>query len=172
MMKQDTPEIASLLFKCTIIITMFGVFFSIFFFFTDQELSYRIAAAVLVGVIGIISFLRHSVFYRSDQARMQWHQEHPEFQIEVGFANLAMGVVALLASLLNWGSLACGMALLVYALYLLCSLGLHVYQMVYDSEMKKRAQKSVLNTGIFVIILLVFAFLAINGAYPLSVNVT
>lgn len=159
----DGPEIASLLFKLTIFITTIGLFISIYFVVADSALSYRIAAASMVGIIGILSFFRHSVFYRSDQARMQWQQEHPEFQIEVGFANLAIGIIALVASILNWGSLACGMVLLVYGLYLFCTVLLHLYQMIYVPEMRIRARKSVINTGFFVIVLFLFGLLAIFG---------
>lgn len=34
----------------------------IYFLFTDPLLSVKVAAALLVGVVGVISFLRHSVF--------------------------------------------------------------------------------------------------------------
>jgi len=161
----DDPKIASLLFTTTIIATLIGIFVSIFFLFTDEEFAYRIAAAVLVGFIGVISFIRHSVFYRSDQARMGWRQDHPEFQLEVGYANLAIGISAFFAAGLNWGSLACGMTLLIYGMYLLCTLLLHVYNALSVSDNRARAIKSVLNTGIFIIVLFIFAYLALSSAH-------
>jgi len=161
----EDPKIASFLFTTTLIATLIGIFVTIYFLFIDAELAFRIAAAVLVGIVGIISFMRHSVFYRSDQARMGWRQEHPEFQLEVGYANLAMGISAIFAAGLNWGSLACGMTLLIYGMYLLCTMFLHVYEALHISDVRARAIKSVLNTGIFVIVLFIFAFLALFSAH-------
>jgi len=161
----DDPKIAGILFKTTIILSMAGIAISIFFYFVDDELAFRTAAAILVGLVGIISFIRHSVYFRSDQARMGWHQEHPEFQLEVGYANLAIGIVALLAAGLNWGSLAYGMTLLTYGLYLLCALLLHGYEAFHVTQLRKRAMKSVMNTGIFVVFLFIFAFFAISHSY-------
>jgi hypothetical protein len=159
----EDPRIASLLFAATLVATLVGIFITIYYLFTDTGLAYRIAAGVLVGVVGIISFIRHSIFYRSDQARMGWRQDHPEFQLEVGYANLAVGMVALLVAWLNWGPLACGMMLLTYGIYLLCTLLLHVYEALYVKDIRARATKSVVNTGIFVVVLLVFAGLALSG---------
>lgn len=161
---KEDPKIASLLFAATLVVTLVGIFSTIYFLFADAGLAYRIAAGVLVGVVGILSFIRHSVFYRSDQARMGWHQDHPEFQIEVGYANFAFGIVALLAAGLNWGPLACGMMLLAYGIYLLCALLLHVHEALFARDIRRRAMKSVINTGIFVIVLLIFAGLALSAS--------
>ena len=82
----------------------------IFFIFTNPDLTVRIAAAVLVGAVGVLSFVRHSVYFASDQVRMGWHQDRPEFQLEVGYANLAIGIWALVAAVLGRG-LVCGVML-------------------------------------------------------------
>lgn len=58
-----------------------------------------------VGVTGVLSFLRHSIFHRSDAARMGWDLGHRDnFQIEVGLANLSWGVVSLASVVLRWGT--------------------------------------------------------------------
>ena len=49
----------------------------------------------------------------------------PGVPVEVGYANLAIGLIAMAAAGLNWGSVACGMCLLTYGTYLLCALLLH-----------------------------------------------
>ena len=100
------PAIASVLFAATIAATITGIFLTIYFLFINPDLAYRIAAAVLVGVVGLLSFLRHSVLYRSDQARMGWAQDRPEFQHEVGYANLAIGLVSFVAALYIFGLIA------------------------------------------------------------------
>ena len=157
------PNIASALFAATLAATIVGIFLSAYFFFVDPGFAYRVAALVLVGVVGIMSFVRHSVFYRSDQARMGWSQDHPEFQLEVGYANLAVGIVAVLVAGLNWGSFACGIILLIYSLYLLCTFLLHMYEAIYVKDIRGRAAKSAGYNAIFVIVLFVFAFLALSG---------
>ncbi len=159
------PAIASVLFAATIVTTVAGIFVTIYFLFSDPDFAYRVAAALLVGIVGLLSFLRHSVFYRSDQARMGWVQDRPEFQIEVGFANLAIGLIAFAAAGLNWGPLACGISLLTYGIYLLCTLLLHAYEALYVVEIRARATKSVINTAFFVAALCIFGFLALAGSH-------
>lgn len=76
---QPTAHEASLLMGATMAISMMGIFLGIFFLFINTDLTVRITAATLVGIIGILSFLRHSVYYESDQVRMGWRQDHKEF---------------------------------------------------------------------------------------------
>ena len=87
---QTTAHEASLLMGGTIVVTMAGIFTGIFFLFIDVDIPVRLSAAILVGLVGIISFFRHSVYYESDQARMGWRQEHKEFQLEVGMPILRL----------------------------------------------------------------------------------
>ncbi len=156
---------ASLLFLLTIIATMAGVFLAILLYFSDRQLSVRTAAFFLVGLAGVLSFIRHSVFYRSDQARMGWFQDRPEFQIEVGFGNLALAVPALAASLLDWGPLACGMMLLAYGIYILCGLGLNIRNIVADPGKRNGAGARIGNFTFFAASLLIFAALAFSLAF-------
>ncbi|NYT21861.1 MAG: hypothetical protein GKC07_08705 [Methanomicrobiales archaeon] len=110
-------------------------------------------------------FFRHSVWYRSDQARMRWFQDRPEFQIEVGFGNLAIAVPALAASLLDWGPLACGMMLLSYGIYILCGLVLHVRNAAADPAARKGAGARIGNFIFFAASLMIFAALAFSLAF-------
>lgn len=69
---------------------------------TPAELS--LACLLSVGAVGVLSFVRHSLMHRSDAARMGWdYGVRNNFQIEVGIANLAWGIVAILAVILGWG---------------------------------------------------------------------
>ena len=80
-----------------------------------------LTAAVLlaVGLAGFLSFLRHSVFHRSDAVRMGWDfGGRNNFQIEVGIANLAFALLAVLAVVLDWGLVAEASAFLVFGFYL------------------------------------------------------
>ena len=85
------------------------------------------ASAVAVGGSGLLSFVRHSIFHRSDAARMRWdYGSRNDFQIEVGLANLAWGVVGIAAWALDWGVEAQGAVILVFGLYLLFAGILHL----------------------------------------------
>ena len=161
------PTIASILFAATIVTTFAGIFLTIYFLFTNPDFAFRVAAALLVGTVGLLSFFRHSVFYQSDQARIGWIQDHPGFQFEVGYANLAIGLVAFIAAGLNWGPLACSISLLTYGTYLLCALLYYVYEAVYVVEIRGRATKSVIITALFVSALYIFGFLAFSGGQVL-----
>jgi hypothetical protein len=75
-------------------------------------------ALLSVGVVGIVSMIRHSLFHRSDAARMGWDLgRRNNFQIETGFANLAIGLPALAAVALDWGVVVEAAFVLAYALY-------------------------------------------------------
>ena len=79
-----------------------------------------------VGVLGVVSFIRHSVFHRSDAARMKWDMGRTNnFQIEVGMANLAWGIVGLAAVAWDWGVAAQAAVTGVFGLYLLLAALLH-----------------------------------------------
>ena len=169
---QPTAHEASLLMGATMAASMIGIFIGIFFLFVNTDLAVRVAAAVLVGVVGVLSFVRHSVYYASDQIRMGWRQDHPEFQLEVGYANLAIGIWALVAATLSWG-LVCGVMLATYATYLLCALLLHLSQArareeLHDPALRKRAIRSVISTGFFVLALFGFGILALARAGVLA----
>jgi hypothetical protein len=166
---QPTAHEASLLMGATMAVSMIGIFIGIFFLFINIDIAVRIAAALHVGVVGIISFFRHSVYFQSDQIRMGWRQDHPEFQLEVGYANLAVGVWALVAATLDWGALACGMVLAIYATYLLCALFLHLFEVhawedLHIPAHRMRAIRSVISTGFFVLVLFGFGVVAFARA--------
>jgi hypothetical protein len=152
--------------------SMIGIFLGIFFIFINTDLTVRIATAVLVGAVGILSFVRHSLYFASDQVRMGWHQDRPEFQIEVGYANLAIGIWALVAAALSWG-LVCGVMLATYGTYLFCALLLHLSQVraredLHDPAVRRRAIRSVISTGFFVLALFGFAVVALARAGVLA----
>lgn len=166
---EDAKKAAAWLMAASMAVTMIGIFLGIFFYFTDAGLAFRIVAGLLVGVVGLLSFLRHSVFYRSDQARMGWTQDRPEFQIEVGFANLAMGAAASGAAILDWGAFACGVTLFTYGTYLFLAFLLHLRQAAGPGDsgspgQRQRAIRSTVSTGFFVAALYFFAFLAMARA--------
>lgn len=93
-----------------------------------------------VGVLGVLSFVRHAVFHRSDAVRMGWDLGMPNnFQIEVGLANLAWGLLAFATVGWHWGISAEATVSLIFALYLLGAFALHVSAIVGGSEHRTRA---------------------------------
>ena len=164
MHSETSPEPASRLFNATILSSAAGIFFGIYFLFIDPETAIRIAAALMVGVVGLLSFLRHSVFYQSDQSRLGWAQENPQFQIEVGLANLSMGGAALTAALLGWGSRTYGITLLIYGLYISCTSLLHIREALHLAEKKEHSLARIAISAVFALALLGFAVIAFHGA--------
>lgn len=78
-----------------------------------------LATLLAVGATGILSFFRHAVFHRSDAIRMGWDSgERNNFQIETGIANLAWGLLAVLAVVLDWGLAVEAASLLVFGFYM------------------------------------------------------
>ena len=93
-----------------------------------------------VGVLGLVSFVRHVVFNRSDAARMGWDSEATNnFQIEVGLANLAWGLLAFATVGWHWGVSSEASVALIFALYLLGAFGLHVAAIYRGSEQRSGA---------------------------------
>jgi hypothetical protein len=155
-----SPKAAALLSRTTIAISAIGLFLAIYFFTDSSKNGIYVATFTLVGMVGIVSFLRHSIFYRSDQVRMGWHQDRPEFQIEVGFANLAFGIAAIVAVVLDLGIAASSICLMVFGIYLACACGLHAREYINTKDQKKSPIK-VLITAYLAAILLTFAVLGL-----------
>jgi hypothetical protein len=114
-----------------------------------------------VGVSGILSFVRHSVFHRSDAARMHWDLGvRNNFQIEVGLANLAWGLVAILAVLLDWGLVAQATTFLIFGIYLLGVVGMQVV----SPGGKRRSIGPLIAMAAFGMMLVLVGILGMNAA--------
>jgi hypothetical protein len=101
-----------------------------------------------VGVLGVVSFIRHSIFHRSDAARMKWDIGRTDnFQIEVGLANLAWGVVGLAAVAWDWGVAAQAAITGVFGLYLLSAASLHAGILVRGPADERRSAAPAIATG-------------------------
>jgi hypothetical protein len=81
--------------------------------------SLRWGCLFAVGIAGVLSFIRHALLDRGDAARMGWDNGKPNpFQIEVGLANLAWGILAILAVALDWGLAVYSACFLVFGIYM------------------------------------------------------
>ncbi len=83
-----------------------------------------------VGINGLLAFLSHTVLHRSDAARLGMEAADPGFQYEVGFANLAFGITALLAFFGHWGVIADTVLILGFSLYILQAVILHLIRFI------------------------------------------
>jgi hypothetical protein len=118
-----------------------------------------------VGALGIVSFVRHAVLHRSDAARMKWDIGRTDnFQIEVGMANLAWGVVAVLAVLGDWGTAAQGALAAVFGLYLLMAASIHVRILLVGPAEERRPPSAVIPTVIVGALVTFFAAVALVDA--------
>jgi len=112
------PKVSRFLMLSTYVMGGLGVCLGIYGTIADgamQGLHY--AFPLMVGVVGILSLLRHSVFWESDIARAGVETER-FYVVELGFANGAIGAAALIAFFVNWGAKAEVPLTLVYAIYL------------------------------------------------------
>lgn len=115
----SNPRVSQFLMVVTLIVGAIGYFIG-FLKITSEgaEAAVSPVALLSVGVVGIISMIRHSVFHRSDAARMGWDLgQRNNFQLEVGFANLAIGLPALIAVAFDWGVVVEAAFVLAYAVY-------------------------------------------------------
>ena len=103
-----------------------GLFLGFYFYFgEDIYTAVRYVSLIAVGIVGILAFIRHVIFHKADAKRLGMESANPDWQFEVGFANLAIGVTAILVNFLNWGNGATPALILIYAIYLLCASILH-----------------------------------------------
>lgn len=112
-----SPRPASILMWATYIVGGIGVFIAIGTLQQDPP-SLSVAALLSVTATGVLSFLRHAVYNRSDAVRGGWdYGTRNNFQIEVGLANLAWALYALVAVVLDWGLVAVSASFLISGLY-------------------------------------------------------
>ncbi len=116
-----------------IVLVALSIFLGIFFL-PDIAKSIDIILLLAVAVIGILSFFSHVIFHKADAKRLGWESERPDWQFEVGFANLAIGLVALLAYLLAWNILAKSSIILIYGVYLFQAAILHAIRAIQKHE--------------------------------------
>jgi uncharacterized membrane protein YfcA len=136
-----------------------GLFFGFFYLSHKPQTSLEIATITTVGIVGVLAFVRHVIFHKSDAKRLEWETERPDWMFEVGFANLAFGFMGFLSVLAGWGMHAQAVVLLGYALYLFQAACLHGYRYFTDEKKSPaRLWRSCLATLLFAGIMAFFAF--------------
>jgi hypothetical protein len=146
-----------------IVVSSIGIFFGFFFYFRpDVPLAIDVVTICSVGLLGLIGFIRHFFLHKSDAQRMGWETEHPDWQFEVGFANLAFGVVGICASFGKWGLAAQGAILAGYGTYLLQAALLNAYRSTIGGQKSLgRLMRSGLLTALISVLMIFFAYVAL-----------
>ncbi len=111
-----------------------GFFFGFFYLDKEPGTSLHIVTVSSVGIVGVLAFVRHVIFHKSDAAGLGWETERPEWAYEVGFANLGFGAMGLVAPLAGWADQALVTILLAYGIYLLQAGLLHGYGYLKSAE--------------------------------------
>ncbi len=115
-------------------------------------------------MVGVLAFVRHVIFHKSDAERLGWETDRPDWIYEVGFANLAFAVIAILSVFPDTGIVPQALIILGYALYLMQAGILHGYR--YFTDEKKslgRLFRSSIATLLYAIMMLFFAFGVLFG---------
>lgn len=137
---------------------------SIYYLGSDNSVDSANWAAATVAVSGVISWVRHSVFHRSDAARMGWDLgRRNDFQIEVGLANLAWGLVCVAALALGWSSETKGAVVLVFGLYMAFAALLHIMNLRNNASEGGGRFVPVAATTVFAGLLLWVGLAAVNA---------
>ena len=126
-------------------------------FDNDLEAALDIIAVMAVGIVGLLSFVGHLIFHKSDARRLGWESSTPYYQYEVGFAHLAFALIALLTSIGNWGFVAQIMTILGYALYLLQVGILYAWRCISEHKVFSRYfLRHAISTLVYVVLMIYF----------------
>ncbi len=147
------------------VIGSIGIFFGFYYFFSgDLAAAIQVVAILTVGVVGVLAFVRHVVYHREDAQRLGWVTERPDWQYEVGFANLGFGLAGLLVGIGKWAPAAPAAVTLAYGLYLLQAALFHARQSFAGSKFDLvRFLRSGLATLLFSGMMLFFALITLFG---------
>lgn len=144
-----------------------GIFAGFWYLDGDPALALRIVTATTVGLVGVLAFVRHVVFWRSDMKRLGWETDRPDWMFEVGFANLAFGIAALWASCGGHPSSAQAFLLVSYAIYLFQAAALHGYRHWTDAVKRpSRLWRSCIATLLYAAFMAFFGLHALVGGAP------
>ncbi|MBP9718916.1 MAG: hypothetical protein KBD46_00410 [Candidatus Levybacteria bacterium] len=111
-----------------------GLYLSLSYLHSNVTEAVAIASVSAVGMVGVLSFVSHVLLHTQDAKRIGFSAKNVDFQFEVGFANLAFGVVAIMSYFLNWGLHANTALLLAYAFYLFQAGILHTAKSLFGKK--------------------------------------
>jgi hypothetical protein len=111
-----------------------GLFFGFYFLSINPAFSLRVVTFTTVGIVGILAFVRHVIYHKSDAKRLGWETDRPDWMFEVGFANLAFGLMGVFS--VTWNQTVNTQAIILggYAMYLFQAAILHGYRYFTDTQ--------------------------------------
>ena len=140
-----------------------AVAYYLYFTWSDARPALEVILLTCVVFNGLISFVSHVIFHKSDAARLGLESASPGYQFEVGFANLAMGLSALAAFLFQWGISAYVVIIVCYSLYILQAVVYHFWRFVKGEKSDAGyLWGSVVFTALYVANMLFFVLAAIT----------
>ena len=155
-----SPRPAAILMLLTYVVGGIGYFIGISTLQQDPA-SLSVAALLAVTATGVLSFFRHAIYNRSDAVHGGWdYGQRNNFQIEVGLANLAWGVYALLAVVLDWGLMAVSASFLISGLYF----GFVAIFVIVTSGARQRKIRGIIAISVWAIMMIVMGVLGTNAA--------
>ena len=147
-----------------LLVSAVGLFLGFYVLSAHPGTAFRIVTGTCVGIVGLLAFLRHVIYHREDAARLGWATERPDWQFEVGFANLAFALMAGVAVCPARDPRVAGVVLAGYAAYLVQAAVLHLYRYLTDAERSPaRLWRSVVATLAYAGMMGFFAVAAFAG---------
>lgn len=95
-----------------------GLYYAFAQLHTDTAHAVALGSLFAVGLVGVLSFISHALLHEGDAKMIGFSSKTPSFQYEVGFANLAFGVTAIISYFQDWSQQTNAALLLAYGLYL------------------------------------------------------
>lgn len=170
----EDARIATALIWLTHIVNILGIALGIFGIVSGggpmKDWAFRgihFAVPLMVGAAGILSFFRYSVFHASDAKRSGENPEESFFQKEAGFANLAIGIMALFIFFGGWGTGTEVAIALIYAIY--SSLAL-VFTFLHEIEYYELDRRTILHMVIWLISIGFLFFFSFAAASPMNLS--
>ncbi|HPI38576.1 MAG TPA: hypothetical protein PK397_11595, partial [Ignavibacteriaceae bacterium] len=111
-----------------------GIFIGFYLLDNHPEIALKIVTVTTVGIVGLLAFIRHVIFHKSDSKRLGWETDRPDWMFEVGFANLAFGAIGFIAAFTDWGTQPQILTLLGYSIYLYQAALLHLYRYIVTEK--------------------------------------
>ncbi len=147
----------------SMIIGSVGIFMGFYYLSSAPEKAYPIVTFSTVGIVGVLAFIRHVIFHKSDAKRLGWETDRPDWMFEVGFANLAFGLMGIAAAFYFNMIQVHTVVLFGYAIYLLQASLLHGYRYFTDAKRSPaRLWRSCMPTMLYAGMLMYFAVYSIS----------
>ena len=153
---------ASLISISSMIIGSVGIFFGFYFISSDLSLAVKLVTLSTVGIVGTLAFVRHVIFHKDDAKRLGWETDRPDWMFEVGFANLAFGIIGII-SVLFWETTSQALVLIGYSVYLFQAAILHGYRYFTDEvKVPARLWRSTILSLVYVGMMIYFAVASLS----------